>query len=50
MNLSPLGDLKTEELLTLWLPTLLLYMLLILRISDLAELITYALEKRKKKV
>jgi hypothetical protein len=50
MNLSPLGDIGTEELLTFWLPTLLLYMLLLLRISDLAELIiTYALEERKKK-
>jgi hypothetical protein len=49
MNLSPLGDIATEELLTFWLPTLLLYMLLLLRVSHLAELIMiYALEEKKK--
>jgi hypothetical protein len=50
MNLSPLGDTGTEELLMFWLPTLLLYMLLLLRTSDLAELIiTYALEGKKER-
>jgi hypothetical protein len=50
MNLSPLGDIGTEELVTFWLPTLLLYMLLLLCISDLAELIlTYALEKKRER-
>jgi hypothetical protein len=49
MNLSPLEDIGTEELLMFWLPTLLLYMLLLLCISDLAELIiTYTLKEKKR--
>jgi hypothetical protein len=48
MNLSPLGDIGTEELLTFWLLTLPLCMLLLLCIPDLAELIIpYALEENK---
>jgi hypothetical protein len=47
MNLSPLGDIWSEQLLTFCLLTLPLCMLLLLSIPDLAELITaYALEEK----